>query len=417
MEDVLRNGLRTVALAVVTCCTPLAAAQETASRSHLDDLLAGARAKVQKSPQAADSWVDLANALARRAREKSDPALDSQAEDAINHALRIEPGNFEARKVRVIVRLHQHRFADALEEAQTLNKQIPDENILYGLISDAQFALGNYKEAEASAQRMIDMRQVNAPGLQRGSNIREIIGYTDGAIDWWNSSLRLTTASDQEERAYISVQIARLNRSIGKPGEAARFAEQALGLRPDYPRGLTELALDRLAEEKPAEAAELLRKRLRLSEDLDSRYWLAEALRQAGKPEEAAAAHAEFAKRAQGDSAVEILDRAEHGQAAEAVRLGAEALKKRHDVFTHDAEAWALYLAGDYQAAQKEMELALAPGIRNASFFFHAGMIAKKNNNAAQAAKFLRKSLEVNAGSAEAPAVMRELSAASPASR
>jgi tetratricopeptide (TPR) repeat protein len=386
----------------------IACAMVLSARSHIDDLVAGARAKVEKSPERAESYVDLANALARRGREKSDPAFDGEAEGAVGKALHLHPGDFEARKVRVIVRLHQRRFADALEEAQALNKEIPDDNMMYGLVADAQLGLGNYKEAEAASQRMVDMRQVNAPGLERGAKIREAIGYTDGAIDWWGSALRLTSATDEEERAWILVQMARLNRQSGKQDLAVRNAQQALELVPGYPAGLTELALDRLGQEKPGEAVELLRKRLAEAADVESMYWLAEALGRTHAPE-AAAAGADFEKaaRAAGGGALLILYEAEHGKAGEAVRLGAQWAARAHDVDTLDALAWARYMAGDYAGARVEMDRALAPGIRNAMFFYHAGSIAMKGNDLAAARRFFKQSLEVDAGSFYAPQAMR----------
>ncbi|MCU1260201.1 MAG: hypothetical protein JWO80_3086, partial [Bryobacterales bacterium] len=75
----------------------LPAQEQPARKSHIDDLVAGARAKVAKAPERAESYVELANALLRRAREKSDPAFDREAEDALNKALHLQAGNFEAR--------------------------------------------------------------------------------------------------------------------------------------------------------------------------------------------------------------------------------------------------------------------------------------------------------------------------------
>lgn len=400
----------TIAAALALC------AQTPPRKSHIDDLIAGARLKVEKSPERAESYVDLANALARRAREKSDPAFDREAEDAVLKALRLHPGDFEARKVRVIVRLHQQRFADALEEAQALNKETPDDNLMYGLITDAQLGLGNYKEAEASAQRMIDMRQVNAPGLERGAKLREAIGYPDGAIDWWGSALRLTSATDEEERAYVLVQVARLHRHSGKPDLAARHAEQALTLVPDYPAALTELALARLAQKKPGEAADLLKKRLAASPDSDSMYWLAEASARAHVPDASAIA-ASYEKLATMQAVKDgqaspllLLYLCEHGKVSDAVHRAGQTAARRHDADTLDAYAWALYSAGDFPAAAKQISMALAPGIRNALFFYHAGMIAIKNNDLAAARKFLKQSLETETTSVYMPKLTQILS-------
>ncbi len=397
------------------CAALLYSQTPPAAPSHIDTLLGSARAKAAQNPPRPEYFNDLANALVRRAREKDDPAYLAQAEEAVNRSLRLAPANFEARKARVLIRLQQERYADALEEAQALNKEIPDDNIIYGLVCDAQLALGNYKEAEASAQRMIDLRQVSSPGLQRGAAIRESIGYVEGALDWWGSALRITSATDEEERAFILTQIARVNRTSGKPEVAARYAQEALALVPAYPRALTELALDRMADDKPAESVALLKQRLALSQDLASLYWLAQALQATGSPE-AGAALARFQKQAiaaaaspKNANAILIVYEAEHGDHALALRLAKEAAGRRHDFATLDAYAWALYGTDAYADAGKQAELALAPGIRDARLYFHAGMIARKNGDASAASKLLRKSLEINAGSPEAQRAMQEL--------
>ncbi len=385
---------------------------------YVDQRIAYAKEQIKKQKDRPQGYSDLAIALARRARETDDPAYLKQAEDAINDSLRVAPANFEARKARVIVRLQQNRFADALEEAQALNKQVADDNLTYGLIADAQIALGNYQEAEKATQFMIDMQQVNAPGIKRGAELRELFGFPEGANDWWNSALRITSANDTEERAWILTRMAQVQLRVGKKDIADKYLQQAFALDPDYPWALTAMAMVRMAQERPAEAVDLLRKRLARHDDLESSYQLARALEKSGRADEAKKAYADFEKAALAASGQPananrdlILYLADHDKAKDAARLAREELARRHDAFTLDAAAWALYRAGDFTEARKQIDKALAAGIRDAGIFYHAGAIALKLNDTKAAKGFLKNSLEVDASSEDSAKVLKTLAA------
>ena len=61
-------------------------------------------------------------------------------------------------------------------------------------------------------------------------------------------------------------------------------------------------------------------------------------------------------------------------------------ISRRHDVNTLDAYAWALCGNGRYEEAKKQIAKALAVGVREASMFYHAGVIAAKLKDEASAA-------------------------------
>src|SRR5205823_4545213 len=66
----------------------------------------------------------------------------------------------------------------------------------------------------------------------------------------------------------------------------------------------------------------------------------------------------------------------DHGGASEAVLTAAQAsLVQRSDAAGHDLVAWAAYRLGDPGLARKEIEAALASGIRDARVLYHAGAI------------------------------------------
>jgi tetratricopeptide (TPR) repeat protein len=80
----------------------------------------------------------------------------------------------------------------------------------------------------------------------------------------------------------------------------------------------------------------------------------------------------------------------------EALALAHKEFEVRHDIYTWDALAWALYKNGKYQEASDAIENALRPGVRDALLFFHAGMIAKQLGQNALAKERLQVSLSIN---------------------
>ncbi len=370
--------------------------------------MAVAKEQIAKNPAQPDGYTALALALLKAARATDSDEYLKQAEQAVADALRVAPDNFEAHKALVPVRLAQARYAEALAEAKALNQQVPDDNQLYGYLADAQMALGDYAGALKSTQWMIDQRPVNAPGLQRGAQLREYFGYGEASLDWWNSSLRITSSSDLEERAWILVNMSRVTLRMGKAADAEKSARQALELVANYPPADDALAAALMAQDKPGDAVEVLRRRLSAAPNVRAEFHFAGALEAGGKPE-AAAAFERFEKDAvarvsEPDNANRELSEyyAAHGRAKDAVKLAGEEAQRRHDIYTLSTYAWALTAAGRFSEARVQMDRALEPGIRDATLFLRAGLIAMKLNDKASAAKYLKNAIEINASSREA---------------
>jgi tetratricopeptide (TPR) repeat protein len=80
----------------------------------------------------------------------------------------------------------------------------------------------------------------------------------------------------------------------------------------------------------------------------------------------------------------------------ESLALAQKEFEVRHDIYTWDALAWALYKSGKYQEASDAINNALRPGTRDALLFFHAGMIASRLGQTTQAKARLQEALEIN---------------------
>lgn len=395
-----------------------------ASLSPAEQRVEHARRWVDRNPSQYQAYNELALALARRARETADPNYYRQAEHALGKSFELAPNNFEGRKLRAWVLLGKHEFAQALEVAQALNREMPDDILVYGFLADAHAELGNYMESEDAAQWMLNMRPGNVPGLTRGAYLRELYGDIEGAIEFMGSAYQRTPPQEREDRAWILTHIAHLELSRGRVDAPAQILQAAFDHYPKYHYALAQMAKVRGAQQEYAEAVELLQQLVQAAPNPENLYPLAEALERAGRREEAQAAFAEFEQKALRE--VEWADNANRelifyyadhaGKPAEALRIAQKEFSRRQDVYTLDAYAWALYANGEYAEARQQIERALAVGIRDAKLLYHAGAITSKLKDRLAAQKYLKESLELNPVSEVAAAAQSTLNSLTSAS-
>jgi tetratricopeptide (TPR) repeat protein len=402
-----------------------AAARVTAGSetgSPAERRIAAARKAVDLHPKRVEGWNELALALARRARETGDPAYYAEAWSATERALEIEPGHLEARKMQVWVLLGQHEFPRAVEAAEAINKQVPDDVLTYGFLVDGYTELGRYEEAEKAAQWMLDIRPGNVPALTRAAHLRELFGDHEGAVELMDTAYRRTADTEVEDRAWILTQIAYLSLLTCRTGAAERLLTEALAVFPDYHYALAQMAEVRTQQGRFAEAVTLREKHVAVAPHPENRYELGVALQRAGRDADArkeweafeAAARQESAK---WDSAnVELISYyADHaGRPADALALARREAARRQDVRTLDALAWAFHRNGQSASARKEMDKALAVGVTQAGTFARASAIAAAQNDAAHAREWANRAVSMCAASPsvkDAKAVLAQLPA------
>lgn len=371
--------------------------------------VAQAEKLIAKNSKDFEAYNALALALSSRARETSDVMFYTQAEEALQRSFEISPGNFDGERIRVWLLLGRHEFAAALEAAQKLNRKMPDDVMLYGFLTDANVELGNYKDAETAAQWMLDLRPGNIPGLTRAAYLRELFGDIDGALDLMEMAYESTPPSESEDRAWILTQMAHLDLMIGKSSQAENLIQQALVMFPGYHYALGNLAKVRIQQKRYTEATELLKQRYQVAPHAENLYDLAEAFNLAGRAEEANKAFVEFEQkslveshRADNSNHELIFYYADHAkQPAKALEVAKREVARRHDAYTLDSYAWALQVNGQYKEARKQIETALAVGIRDAKLFRHAGKIALQCGDRAAAQQYMQQAAELNTNDSE----------------
>jgi len=80
----------------------------------------------------------------------------------------------------------------------------------------------------------------------------------------------------------------------------------------------------------------------------------------------------------------------------EALALARGELRLRHDIYTYDTLAWVLFKKGAFAEAAAASQKALAWKTRDASLWYHAGMIAAAGKQNGRARNYLERALSIN---------------------
>jgi tetratricopeptide (TPR) repeat protein len=372
--------------------------------------IAEAQKDIAEKPTQYSGYNLLALALIRRAREISDASYYAQADDAVKKSLELSPNNFDTQRIQVSVLLGEHEYPAALDAAKGLNRRVPDDVMVYGLLTDANVELGNYSDAEKSAQWMLNLRPGNLPALTRAARLRELFGDAEGAYELMELAYQSTPPTDTEERAWILTQMGRVRFASGNIGAADKLLQQALTMFPGYPLATGILGEVRVAQKRYQDAVMLLEQRNQSTPGLAANlYELGEALQLAGRNSEASQAFVEFETKARLESVKNdnsnrelIFYYADHAQQpAKALQVAEQEYSRRHDVYTLDAYAWALHANGRDTEARKQIEITLAVGVRDARLFRHAGVIALKSGDRTAAERYLKQAAELNSEDSE----------------
>src|SRR5438105_6789268 len=127
--------MKRTALSIVLLTSAIALSQTTPTQSALSPAersMAAAHKLIDKNAKNFEAYNALALALSRRARETSEVAYYTQAEDALKKSFEISVNNFDGERTAGWLLLGKHEFAAALEKAKELKKKMPDDVMLYG---------------------------------------------------------------------------------------------------------------------------------------------------------------------------------------------------------------------------------------------------------------------------------------------
>jgi tetratricopeptide (TPR) repeat protein len=370
-----------------------------------DQQIATLQQRLTAKPDDTATEIELAAAYLQKIRDTADSAYYPKALATIQDALAREPGNAEALAWMGGLQLSLHDFSAGLEWGTQAHAANPDLLAAYPVLIDAYVELGRYDDAVRVSDQFVGLKPGN-PSYSRVSYIRELYGDREGAIEAMQMALG-ATADGTEAAAWTRVQLGNLYFNSGDLAQAEQSYQRTLTTSANYAPAEAGLARVAAARGDYARAIELLTplvNRIPLPEYV---ILLGDVYTAAGQPDAAAQQYALVRVETQLLAANGVntdlelaLFEADHPDAAttpaQVVATARAALATRPSIYGHDALAWALYRAGDFEAAHVEMQQALRLNTQDALLRFHAAAIAQARGDLAQARAEYQLALTLN---------------------
>jgi tetratricopeptide (TPR) repeat protein len=333
------------------------------------------------------------------ARRTGEPSHYTRSERALRQALVTDPDDVHALIGLASLANTRHRSREGLALARRARSLAPDLALTYGVIGDALIELGRHEAGFRSYERMVALKPSIA-SYARIAQAQALLG--DKAAASSTLQLILDAAVDAETRAWVYVELGRLDRGELRFARAARQFEKALAVSPENP-----LALEALAETEAARGH--LERAIELQAAAVARRFSPEFVASLGDLQTVAgnrrAADRAYARVAQqerrlAESGVDTdLDTAmfklEHGiDLRGALALARRGYTRRPGTEANEVLAWALVRNGRCREAVPYSNRALQ--FPDGHRYFHRGMIERCLGRDAAAQRLFRRALDTD---------------------
>ncbi len=381
-----------------------------AQRTKTDHEIAYYRVLLQRNPRSVKGYLGLGDTLIRKARETGDASYFSRAEEALKKSLEIAPQNAGALRHLAYVFYSRHEFAPAAAHARKALAINPEDAAAYGVLGDALLEVGQYLEAQAAYNTMVELDQ-SLYSFSRMAGLKTLRGDSAGAMDDLDRAIVVGKAANlpAEAIAWAQWQLGSDSFALGDLAKALTCYRQSLEIYPNYYRALAGMAQVHAAQKHYDHAIELYRKASAILPMPEYAAALGDIYSKMGQSEKAKQQYefVEFLGRlnngADGRDRPILYNRelayfyADHDiKLNEALDLAKRELDYRKDIYAYDLLAWSLYKNGRTEEARDAIEKALRLGTQDAKLFYHAGMIYRALGAKEQAAALLARALATN---------------------
>jgi tetratricopeptide (TPR) repeat protein len=372
--------------------------------------------KISQDPDDFFYYDRLGVAYIQKARETGDLTYYDLAARALEKSLALEsvyPEAAPSKKHLATVYYANHRFGESLKLAQEALELDPSDITPYALIGDARSEMGEYTQAWADWGHLQDpaVKQTAESGVQYLVQTRESVrtlltGDTKAAIDHMRRAVDIAVASRmaRETIAWSDFTLGDDYFLTGDLAGARAAYNDALKAYPDYHRALSGVAKVSAAEGRLDDAIRLYQKAIGIIPLPVYAAALGDVYTKAGKAAEAKKQYnlVEYIGRLNNFNRI-VYNRelslfyADHDiHPQEALELARKEFEVRHDIYTWDTLAWALYRNNRQQEAADAMKEALRLDTQDALLFFHAGMIYERLGDNGRAVDYLQRAIALN---------------------
>ncbi len=358
----------------------------------------------------------LGVAYIQKARETGDLTYYDLASKALEKSLALEsddPDAAPAKKHLATVYYAYHRFGEALKLAQEAFELYPGDLTPYALIGDTRSEMGDYDQAWADWHHLQNpaVRQSAESGVQylaeSRASVRSLLtGDTKAAIEHMRRAVNIAISSrmPRETIAWSDFTLGDDYFQTGDLAGAQAAYNDALKTYPDYHRALAGSAKVSAAEGHLNEAIGLYQRAIGIIPLPVYAAALGDVYVKAGKPAEAKKQYnlVEYIGRLNSinrmvynrELSLFYSDHDIHPE--EALELARKEFEVRHDIYTWDALAWALYRNNRGEEAAAAMKETLRLDTKDPLLFFHAGMIYERLGDNEKAVDYLDRALALN---------------------
>lgn len=360
--------------------------------------------RVVRDSLSARDFAELSRLFLQRSRAGAGDADLRRAEAHARHSLRLRQGrNAEAFQVLAASLMGQHRFEEARSVAERLVALDSAYRPARAILGEIQLELGAYDEARRTFGMLFTSRGdlSVAPRFARWEEMRGRPAEARRLLRMARDEASRRHGMPAAHIAWFHWRLGDLALRQGRLGEAEKELEDGLAVAPDDHRLLDGLARAAAARGRWSEAIAYGERAIASNLDPATLGLLYQAYTASGDSVKAEEYYNALSVSVLGQPdtfhrlwGLLLLDR---GRDVRVVLERAEReIAVRRDVYGWDLLAWALYRSGRPSEAREKMQLALALGTRDASLFYHAGMIEAALGRRADARRYLETALEIN---------------------
>jgi tetratricopeptide (TPR) repeat protein len=370
-----------------------------------DEQIAFWRARFDANPEDYISVMQLGRTFLNKARETGDVADYERAEAALRKSLDLFPDYEDAQVYLAGARFAEHDFTGAFDLATHVYTTDPKSLQALATIGDAQLELGNYDTASTAYQQLLD-RAPSPPAYSRNARLLWLQGRPTEAFDFMQRAARdpASVELSRETAAWYEWQLGELSFQAGRVDDAATYYEASLKRYPNYYLALAGLGKARAAQGRYDDAIALYQHAVDIIPQPDFLAGLGDLYTVTGRPEDARRQYdtVDFIGKLAAINRVVYnrqlaLFSANHDRNLPgALDLATQELKVRKDIYGYDALAWTLYKNGRFQEAAQASTQAMSLLTRDATLYYHAGMIAQALGDQGQAKQLLQEALSIN---------------------